>query len=113
MKRLLFCLLLVGCGTAMRQENEAKYQSKSLQAKLAMHMGETEDDIIEVFGAPSYVSKAGSYTIYHYRESYGTRGTGVMFNGGVSRTNSYESYEDIQMFFKEGKLVDWRQESVR
>lgn len=70
-------------------------------------MGKTENEIIEIKGAPKEIQQAGDYKIYVYYVSHGARGHGMMFGNGMLATQSKESYDQARIYFKDGKSVKW------
>jgi hypothetical protein len=74
-------------------------------------IGLTEEDVVIILGAPQKIEEIGSLRIYHYYQSYGVRSNAFSDDGwrGVSKTTeTWESYDKVQVIFKDGKAIEWK-----
>lgn len=109
---VLLALSLTACAHSRQKEvNRVLAQYK---ATLDPMIGSDEDSIVETLGAPKKVSEIGSYKIFHYYQHYGTQSdyrearnlyTGESLGQGYS--NSWESYDKCDIYFKGGKMVKY------
>ena len=85
-------------------------RTKQLNAQMNPLLGKTTEDVILTLGAPREVVTIGGFEVYKYYQSYGNKAqTFVAPNnygvGGSAR--SWETYDTINAYFKNGIMVKW------
>jgi hypothetical protein len=108
---LIPILALTGC--AARQERAAK---KRIQTTCDSLIGCSEEKVVLCLGTPQTIQNIGKLKIYQYHKSYGTRtnkhgyasdsGYGLWGFGTADKT--WEAYDKIEIFFKDGKVTSWK-----
>lgn len=104
---ICFCLLFVVSGCASIQVANRKAE---LNAQMDPLLGKTKDDVILALGAPAEVSTIGGFEIYKYYQSYGTRTRAAVAPNKylvTGNARSWESYDTISTYFKDGVMVKW------
>ena len=97
------CLsFLPGCAWLAVREAKAR-----MQTTLDSLMGLTEADVVIKLGAPNGVQNVGGLIVYHYYQSYGMR-TNIYANGLCGASNVWESYDQFDIMFKDGRAVSWK-----
>jgi hypothetical protein len=106
---LLFLPLLVGC--AAQQERAAQ---KSIQQACNKLIGATEEDVALELGVPQHIQNIGKLRVYQYFQSYGTHSSKGNTEWSLSNLSGYceerrwEAYDKIEVFFRDGHVVQWK-----
>lgn len=102
--------LLVGC--VAKQERSAQKRIHSICESL---IGGTEEDVILTLGTPQKIQKIENLKIYQYYNSYGMRSTSKGYVSGVCRgifgvgkEETWEAFDKIEVFFKNGYVKSWK-----
>jgi hypothetical protein len=115
MKNLIMCFLVFltfGCASRQTIADERYEELDSIFAQLK---GSSREQVIMNFGAPDSIIKAGSMVIYKYKTSLGMQvsnnnavnwWTG-QYMGTVS-SNAWEAYDAFEVYFKQGRVVDYK-----
>lgn len=103
---LLYLPLLTGCA-----QIAVKNAQEQMTIKFDSLMGNAEENVILSVGAPQSIDNIGELKIYHYFQSYGMRTNafanaqnGSAFGAG----NAWESYDKVDVIFKNGKAISWK-----
>lgn len=104
---LLLCLpLLTGCA-----QIAVKKAQEQMTITFDSLMGRTEEGVILSVGAPQTIDNIGELKIYHYFQSYGMR-TNAYANAqngsAFSAGNDWESYDKVDVIFKDGQAISWK-----
>ncbi|MCA9744590.1 hypothetical protein KC734_23840 [candidate division KSB1 bacterium] len=102
---LLGIFIFVGCAHMQVQQRKSE-----LESMLNPLLGKAQEDIVLAIGAPTNSQWIGNLEVYQYYQSYGARG-----NVWVSPSNyistagarSWEAYDKINIYFKNGIMVKW------
>jgi len=73
-------------------------------------LGKTKDDVILALGAPVEVSTIGGFEIYKYYRSYGARAKAAVAPNKyliTGHAQTWEAYDTINTYFKDGVMVKW------
>lgn len=86
----------------------------ALEKKLNPLLGKSEEDVLMEVGAPQSREPFGDVEVWRYFQSYGVRSTGYAQASGYAHGASawgtgqtYESYDQYAIYFKNGKVVKW------
>jgi hypothetical protein len=105
MKKLfiaVFCaFLFVGCAT----QQEKAY--KRIQCTCESLMGCSEEEVALELGAPQNIQNIGDLTVYQYYKSYGSRSY-VNAYSLCGEIHTWESYDKIEIFFRDGCVINWK-----
>jgi hypothetical protein len=107
---LFFLACLSFCAGCATQEQLAK---QKIQRTCNSLMGCSEEEVVLVLGTPDTIQDIGTLKVYKYNRSYGTRSTK---QGSVNCNNyrwtteeqQWEAYDKIEVFFRNGHVVDWK-----
>lgn len=111
MKKLLLVLLipvlltLTGC---------VSWQVKKAQERMNVTfnalIGSTEEDVVLKVGMPQNIQTVGELKVYSYHKSYGTRSDSYtnFYNGAYGSSSIWESYDKVDVMFKNGRVVSWK-----
>ena len=106
---LLFSLpLLAGC---VHQEERAR---RRLESTCRTLMECTEEEVALRLGAPQSIQNIGNLKVYKYHQSYGTCKTSCASSSfydafsGTREEKSWETYDNIEVFFKNGYVINWK-----
>lgn len=107
MKRALLvsALLIFGCA-----QMQVSQRQKELDALMNPLLGKTKEDIVMALGAPREVQLAGGLEIYKYVWSYGTRSKAAAAPNPylvTANARTWETYDAINAYFKDGVMVKW------
>lgn len=110
MRFLLLMLLLSGCANLkMPYElngGTAESPADRMQAKHDAMIGQSEDDLVQTYGAPDDVKQVGSFKVYYYYTDRGTTSTGTVYRGfATARTQSHG--QSSRFYFKNGICDSW------
>lgn len=86
-----------------------------LKPVLDSYMGHTEEEVVLGLGAPLDIQNAGGIKIFHYHKSFGVRSNAYAnaqpnYYGGATAYGggqSWESFDDYRIYFKDGLAVKW------
>ena len=105
----LFLPLLIGC--ASQQQRAA---SKRIQSTCERLLGCTEEEVVLCLGAPQTIQDIGDLKIYLYHESYGVRSNsrgyarGLYNVWGTGSGETWEAFDKIEIYFKNGYVTSWK-----
>jgi hypothetical protein len=99
-------LFITGC-----QSMAVSKAQNQMQTTFEPLMGHSEEDVVMQLGAPSNVQHLGELTVYHYYQSYGVRSkayANTAYSSGYGHSKSWESYDQAEIVFKDGRAVKWK-----
>lgn len=108
MKKMIFPLfltlvLLPGCGAFIQEQRAKRKMSRTLDSVI----GQTEEAVIIQLGSPKKVEHLAGLTIYHYYKSYGTRSS-VYVGESYGAKDVWETYDQFEIIFKDGRAINWK-----
>ena len=73
-------------------------------------LGKSKEEVVLALGAPREVVTVGGLEVFKYHQSYGTRSQATVapnpyLTSGSGR--SWEAYDTINTYFKDGIMVKW------
>jgi len=97
--------LLIGCAHMQVQQRK-----NELERLLNPLIGKSKEEVVMAIGIPTNTRYLGDLEVYQYFQSYGTRGNvwispSEYVTTGGART--WESYDKINIYIKEGLMVKW------
>ena len=106
---ICFCLLFIFSGCASIQVSNRQAE---LKAQMDPLLGKTKDDLIFVLGAPGETMAVGGFEVYKYYWSYGSRtrvtvSQNKYYHQGRANARTWETYDTINAYFKDGIMVRW------
>jgi hypothetical protein len=111
MKIVLLIALVALTSCAQMAVNK---RMKELHAKLDPMLGQPEETMVLQYGAPARVDEVAGVKIYRYHQSYGTRSTASANYyanpyavNGYGNGQSWETYDSINLYFKDGIFIKW------
>ncbi len=111
MKILFLALVMLFASCAQQQVNQRRAE---LEATLNPLMGQNEESVILQLGRPDNVETIGSIKVFRYRRSFGARSTASAsaYNNQYSASaygsgQSWESYDEYNVYFQNGTAVKW------
>ncbi len=115
MKNVFLILIIALTTSCASRQGVINTRLKQLATTLNPLLSKSEDDTIKALGVPDSITEAGSFKIYRYKKSFGMKGgyhqnvnlfTGQPMPGG--QTTTWESYDQYDLFFKDGVLDNYR-----
>ena len=111
-KILLLLSLPLFFGCAEQQERAAK---KQIERTCDSLVGCSEEEVLICLGVPQKIRKIAGLKVYQYHKSYGTRSnkngyvTGS-YSGllGCGEEKTWETYDNIDIFFRDGYVTSWK-----
>ena len=102
---LLAVTALVGCAHMQVQQRKSE-----LESMLNPLLGKPKEDVVLAIGVPTRTQWIGDLEVYQYYQSYGARGNvwvspNEYFSTAGART--WEAYDKINIYFKDGIMVKW------
>ncbi len=101
--------LITGCMQAVVNQRKAE-----ISAKVNPLMGKSKDDVIMALGTPQKIERVGSFEVFIYYQSYGRRASAGVASNQYGRTTtstgyaqSWEAYDLVKIYFKDGIAVKW------
>ena len=70
----------------------------------------TREDMVLRFGMPDKKEQLGKIEVWHYQQSFGTRGGAyVPYGSNYAISRAHEVYDSVTLMFnEEGTLINWR-----
>jgi hypothetical protein len=102
---VLFFSMISGC--ARLQVSQRKHELYALMDPL---LGKTTEDVVLALGAPQSVATVGGLEVYKYYQSYGSRTQAAVAPNPylvTGNARSWETYDAINAYFKNGVMVKW------
>lgn len=96
---------LSGC-----QSMQVSQRQKELNAIMEPLLGKSKEEVVLTLGAPREVATIAGMEVYKYHQSYGGRTQAAvapnpyLVTGGA---RSWEAYDTINAYFKDGVMVKW------
>ena len=108
MKKALIIILTIACtGCAVIT---VLHTRKKIAERIDPLMGETKKEVVLAIGAPETCEFIDEIEVCRWRRSYGQRG-GAYAAGrpgaAAASGSSWESYDEINIYFIDGKAVKW------
>ena len=97
--------MLVGCAHMQVQQRKGE-----LESMLNPLLGKSKEEVVLAIGVPTHTRWIGDLEVYQYYQSYGARGNvWVAPNEYLSTASasSWEAYDKINVYFKDGIMVKW------
>jgi hypothetical protein len=73
-------------------------------------LGKSKDDVIMAVGVPNNTTYAGSFEVLVFYRSYGKRAQAQVAPNPYLTTasgSSWEAYDSVNAYFKDGVMVKW------
>ena len=102
---LLAVTVLSGCAHMQVQQRRSE-----LESMLNPLLGKPKEDVVLAIGVPTRTQSVGDLEVYQYYQSYGARGNvWVAPNEYLSTAGArtWEAYDKINIYFKDGITVKW------
>lgn len=105
----LIATVLTGCASFMQGFQIAQRKGE-LESMLDPLLGKSKEDVVLAFGVPTRTQWVGELEVYQYYQSYGARGNvWITPNEYLSTAGAktWEAYDKINIYFKNGIMVKW------
>ncbi len=106
---LIFLIPLTGCASFIQGYQVAKSQNE-ISSKMNALMGRSSQDVVLALGAPTQIQSVAGIEVYKYHQNYGTRTqASAVPNQYIvnASANSWESYDSVNVYFKNGVMIKW------
>ena len=102
---LITATLVIGCARM-----EVSQSVDEMTAKMDPLVGQSREEVVLALGAPLEIMTVGELEVFKYHQSFGIRGQAMMapnpyLTSGSGR--SWEAYDSINVYFKDGTMVNW------
>ena len=102
---LLVLTALIGCAQMQVQK-----RVDELELTLNPLLEKSQEDVVLALGIPTTTQWIGKLEVYQYYQSYGKRGNAWVTPGEFGSSASggtWEAYDKINIYFKDGIMVKW------
>ncbi len=102
---VFFFSMISGC-----RQLQVSQRQHELDARMSPLMGKTTEDVVLTLGAPQSVATVGGLEVYKYYQSYGSRTQAAVAPNPylvTGNARSWEAYDTINVYFKNGVMVKW------
>jgi hypothetical protein len=92
------------------QQMQVSQRHKELNAMMDPLLGKSKEEVVLALGAPREVATIAGLEVYKYYQSYGSRTQAAVAPNpylGSGSARSWEAYDTVNAYFKDGVMVKW------
>lgn len=109
---VIVILFILSCMSAVEK------RKKEIAENLDPLIGKTVEEIVLTIGPPTEIKQTGEIEIYQYYTHYGTKTISKYipakkYTKAKTKTAEWESYDLINVYFYDGKMIKWNCEVRR
>ncbi|MCK4822208.1 hypothetical protein KA005_40975 [bacterium] len=104
---LIIVVFIINCTSAVeRRKNE-------IEDMLTPLMNKSREEVVLTLGPPTEIKQTGELEIYQYYQYYGTKSKTKylppigQYGVPISKTKTWERYDLINIYFRDGKMMKW------